>query len=318
MINQLAIIIVSFIAIYFSSKEALKRIVRLAKHYRVGEIVISFIIIGIMSILPELSIGISAATENVPNFGLGVIIGSNVADMTIIIGIIAVIWGRIKIHKKVTDQIKYFVFGITLPTLLLLDGSISQVEGGILLASFLFYITYVYFSNKKDNVVNKKQDINVVFELTILIISVAFLLICGNLITDAAKEISQILAIPIIFLGVVFAIGTCLPELSVAMRASRDKHEDVGLGGIMGNVITDSTLSIGIVALIRPITPEYPILAISTGLFAIASFLILWYFVSRKNEVTRRNGAFLIVFYVIFLLVQTVLEDLVVNSPRVV
>jgi cation:H+ antiporter len=117
------------------------------------------------------------------------------------------------------------------------------------------------------------------------------------------------LGLPLFLIWVVVAVGTCFPEMSFAIRASRKKHGELGLGNILGCVLADSMFTIGIIALIQPIKPLYPVLALSTALFLVLSAIIL-YGLSRDGVLDRRDGAFLVAVFGVYLAIQPALQAL--------
>lgn len=107
----------------------------------------------------------------------------------------------------------------------------------------------------------------------------------------------------------VVAVGTCLPELAFSIRACETKNCELGLGNILGNVLADSMLTIGIIALIQPIRPSNLIFPLSTGAFMVFSVLLV-YWRSRKGKLNRKDAALLIAVYTIFLAIQSSIEAL--------
>ncbi len=104
-----------------------------------------------------------------------------------------------------------------------------------------------------------KGKLHFVFETVILLSSLALLLVGGDLVSEGAQDISLLLALSLSIVGVVVGVGTCLPELSFALRAAKKNHCEIDLGNILGNVLADCLMAIGIIALIQPIKPVYPI-----------------------------------------------------------
>lgn len=100
-----------------------------------------------------------------------------------------------------------------------------------------------------------------------------------------------------------------MPELSFALRAVKKNHGEVGVGNVVGNVLADSLLTIGIVALIQPIKPEFPTPPLVTGFVMVLSALFL-VFVSKKGVVRRMDGVLLLIVFVLFFFLQSVIEGL--------
>ncbi|MFH1107135.1 MAG: hypothetical protein V1787_04535 [Candidatus Micrarchaeota archaeon] len=315
---QLAVIAIGFLFLTKSSEEAIKRLVRLARHFEVTEFAISFLVVGIVAIFPELSIGINSALAGESSFGLGIVLGSNVADLTLIVGVIALTAGGIKLHKQTLANMKYFLIPLALPMALLWDGRLSQFDGFILIMAFAAYVA-IFLSQRPAHPAKEKKARNwryILKEVAVLAVSLVILLGSGKIITDASHELSLALSLPLMFIGMVLAIGTCLPELSVAFRASQQNHGELGLGNIFGNVLADCMLTLGVIAVISPIKPQYPLLAITSGVASILAVLLILWLLSRKGEkntLSQKDGIILVAFYASYLGVQTILENALVG-----
>lgn len=311
---NIVIILLSFIVLAKSAKEAIKRLVRISRHLGASEFVISFVILGTITVLPELSIGINSALQGVSSFGLGIIFGSNIADLTLIIGLTALAVKRLKIQKSTMHQTKWMLFGAILPIILILDGEISRLDGAVLIFAFLIYIIELIIKKpvKLKNIV-KKEYVNLIEEIAMVVISFAVLLAAGKLITDSAQSLSSLLSIPLIFLGTILAIGTCLPELAFAIQAAKNKHSQLGFGNILGKVFVDCMATIGIIAVIQPIKPALLGLALTPGILMIIAMLTVFTIFRAKKELSRAHGIALVALYVIFMMLQTFIEKIFIS-----
>ncbi|MFH0973994.1 MAG: sodium:calcium antiporter [Candidatus Micrarchaeota archaeon] len=312
-LTQLVLIAAGFALLLKSSEESIKRVARLARHFNVSEFATSFLIVGVVAIFPELSIGINSALAGQPAFGVGIVLGSNVADLSLIIGLITLAAGRTKIHEHCLHSLRWFLVPLSLPVFLLLDGTLSRLDGIILIAAFFAYALFLLRERPLHSHTEKKAMPwrHVTKEIIFLCISLALLLVSGKIITDAAHEISLALSLPLLFVGGLLAVGTCLPELSFALRASQHKHGELGLGNVFGNVLADCMLSLGVIALIHPFSLAYPQLAITSGAasaLAVALTLVMLGAFRPKDVLTRKEGAVLVAFYLAFIVFQTLLE----------
>lgn len=178
----LLLIIVGLVIVVVSADEAIKRLLNLAQLFRLPEFVISVIIAGIIAVLPELSIGVVAAFEGNSALGFGVILGANVADLTLAIGVVALFSGRLYLNPDTVKHIKRAFLAVLLPVLLFVDGDISQVDGIILLFAFGVYL-YTLLKNGSDDqeYMQKRGRISLIIQGIIFTVSVTFLFIGGNL-----------------------------------------------------------------------------------------------------------------------------------------
>ncbi|MBL7036699.1 calcium/sodium antiporter [Candidatus Microgenomates bacterium] len=296
---------------------------RIAKKTHTGAFAISAIILAIGTSLPELFVGITSSLEGAPNIALGVVLGSNIANIALVTGIIAVIVGRINIHG---DYLKRdvglaLVAGL-LPLGLMADGVLGRVDGLILLSVYIAYASS-FFKQRFSEIVeeHKKEgffyrfwkqinhiDFNGTREYGRLFVGIALLLFSGEMIVKNAQLLASSLGIPIFVIGVVvLAIGTSLPELAFSLRSVEDKHPSMFFGNLLGSTIANSTLIVGITSLITPIK----VVAFQDYTVAVFAFIIIfsvfWLFIRSKHRLERWEGAVLILMYLIFVVVEFVL-----------
>src|SRR3989344_2184475 len=223
--QEILIIAAGFTALAISARFAIRSLIRVSRHYEVPEFVISFLLVGVVAILPELSIGINAALQGTPNFGLGIVFGSNIADLTLIIGLVAIAANGFRVHSYTLRNSRFLLLAVLLPVLLLWDGGISRLDGFILLAGFAWYV-FGMLSDRGSwpHSHSMKEEANVPAELIVLAASLAALFVSGDIILGAATSISTMLMLPLFFVGLLAAVGTCLPELNFEIQAAKKRH----------------------------------------------------------------------------------------------
>jgi len=305
---SLLLVCVGLIIVIFTADIAIKRLLNLSRHFKLTEFSTSFIIAGIIAVLPELSIGIIAALNGSSSLGFGVILGANVADLTLVLGLVLVLSKHLSLDSSTIKHIRVSILALVLPVAMFFDGEISRIDGLLLVGVFAAYIFYMLKTKSPEDTTKMSQGKRrFAKDFTILIISLVLLFVGGNIITNSSQELSMLLGLPLFVIGLVVAIGTCLPEMAFAVRASRTEHAELGLGNIFGNVLADSMLTIGIIALIQPIRPMYPNLAFATGLFMLFSGVLV-ILLSRKQELTRKHGILLTACYIGFIAMQYAID----------
>lgn len=304
---SVALLIVGLALVIVSADEAIKRLLNLARYLRLSEFVVSFVLAGVIAILPELSIGVLAALGGASALGYGVILGANVADLTLVIGVVTLLAGRVSLDKSTMRNIRLSFISVTLPVLLFIDGEISRLDGAILIVAFAVYIFFLLRAKHDGPVfIGKPRRLHILRDMAILLGCLALLLIGGIFITDNSETLSLALGLPIFIIGLIVAIGTCLPEMAFAIRSCNKMHCGLGLGNILGNVLADSLLTIGLIALIQPIQPAMFLSPFLTGILMVASAVIV-YLLSRDGVLDRRDGLLLIIVYAVFIAIQSVL-----------
>lgn len=300
------LVCVGLAVVIITADVAINRISNLSRHFRISEFTTSFIIAGIVSILPEFTIGIVSALEGTSTLGFGVVLSSNVIDITLVIGVAVLYAGRIKLNNITIKNIQTSFASVTLPVILFIDGEISSVDGLILLVGYVSYVILLLRTKRDGKVTGNKRNSVIFVETAILLASLAFLLVGAGVATEGAQELSSLLALPLFLIGLVVAIGTCMPELIFSIRSSK-KHGEIGLGNILGNVLSDCLLTIGVISLIQPIRPIKQIFPMVTGLFMAFSALIL-VVISRKGELNRKDAMLLLVLFFLFILSESAIE----------
>lgn len=262
--------------------------------------------------LPELAVGISSSLVKNSAIALGNVIGSNIADLTLVIGI-AIIYSRgIKVRPlSVKKDTVYMLLITILPVVLFLIGNkLSRIDGFILIAIFSIY-TYklikkrVKFRKKFEDQIPRWD---VIFNVFILILSLVLLFFSSKYVVQYAVFISNELFIPIILTGLfIVALGTSLPELVFSLASASKGHSEFTLGNIIGSVVVNSTLVLGVTSLIWPITANFIFFLISSAFMVLVSLIFLTYVFSGSN-LDWREGISLVFLYVFFLMLNFYVE----------
>ncbi len=228
--------------------------------------------------------------------------------MTLVFALIIFLSRRksIKIDSKILKINKIYPFLLLSPVILGLDGHYGRIEGAALI---VIGIIFYYFSFKKENkeiteFQTKNTDKNRRKNLVYLIGSIALLLIGSHFAVQSGVDIAKSLEISPILIGIlIIGIGTTIPELLFSLKAVKQHDDSLAVGDLLGTVLADATIVIGILALINPISFPQRIIYI-TGIFMIiASFLII-YFMQTGKKISKKEGMILFGFRVLFILVE--------------
>lgn len=320
---QITLLVVFSFVLIKAAEWVIVALRRIARKTHTGVFAISAIILAIGTSLPELFVGITSAIEKSPNIALGVVLGSNIANTALVTGLIAVVVGRINIHG---DYLKRDVFlalvaGL-LPLALLADGTLGRIDGLILLSAYAAYASS-FFKSRFTEIAHEHTkesfffrfwrqinhiDFNVTKEYGRLFVGVGLLLFSGEMIVRNAQGLATSLGVPIFVIGlVVLAIGTSLPELAFSLRSVEDGQPSMFFGNLLGSTIANSTLIVGVTSVIAPIE------VVAFGDYAkavlafVVVFLCFWAFIRSKHRLERWEGALLILFYLIFVVVEFIL-----------
>ncbi|MBN2422117.1 sodium:calcium antiporter [Candidatus Woesearchaeota archaeon] len=274
-----------------------------AKKTGLSDYLIGFLVVSIGTSLPELTTAFMASFSGDNRLVIGDVIGANIIDVTLVLGLTSIIGKRIKIHGKVLDKTVFTVLLMSiLPLLFGIDGKINRLEGIALILAFFAYIFALlkkegHFGHIKKQILWKDiwQDMLIVAGcLVALLLSTRWLII-------SAQKISSIWGISPYFVGLVLmAIGTTIPELTVEISSVLKGSTGIAFGDILGSVVCNSSLVLGLGAVIKPIVfNNRPF--ISNGLFMVTSVFIAIIFI-KKKEITWEEGLGLLLLYITFLL----------------
>ncbi|MDO5521094.1 MAG: calcium/sodium antiporter, partial [bacterium] len=267
--------------------------------FGIPQIVIGLTIVAMGTSAPEAAVSITAALEGSAAITIGNVVGSNILNILIILGISSVIVSIAVAKSTIMYEIPYMLF----ITLLLLafgmsGGEITLVEGVILWIAFLVYLAYLFRMAKKDKVeVEEKEKEEPLWKLLLLTLIGLGLIVWGSDVTvNAATAIAKALGMSERFIGLtIVALGTSLPELFTSVSAARKGKADIAIGNIVGSNIFNILFVVGTTALITPVV--FASNFIMDTLIAFAAGVLLWLCVVRKKKLTRTGGILMLLGY---------------------
>lgn len=298
------ILLLLFLAFLIKSADwAIKYSTLLAETLNISKFIIGFIIVAIISILPETFISLTSALSGVPEFGLGTLFGSNIADLTLIIAIIIFVIKRpLKVESKIIKN-QWLQIGIILTPLLLgFDGEYTRLEGAALLISGLIF----YYFTLKGTGVNIKTVHHRFYlkNLLLLIVSMLCLIVASHFTVSYGIDLARELNISPLYIGMfMVGIGTTLPEFLFSLHAAKNSQDSLALGDILGTVTADATIVVGLLAIISPFVFPQKIIYI-TGIFMMVAIVLLFQFMKSGKVLSRKEGFALFIFYLLFVLTE--------------
>jgi cation:H+ antiporter len=301
-----------FILIKFAGY-AIKYSSRLAKSLHLPEFLVSFFIIAIISVLPEATISIISAFKGEAELGLGTLLGSNVVDLTLVFGIVALFSsGGIKVKSKILNDKFFYLILLLFPLLLGFDGRFSRVDGIILVTiGVLFFIRTYKESKKFKKKFNNPKKEPFKKSLFLLILSFIIILASAYFTVKFAINFSTDAKIPGILIGLaIVALGTCLPELIFSIKAVRNNHDELALGDLLGTVVADATIILGIVTLISPFSYNPSSIYVTGGAMFLAGIFVIT-FMKTDKSINKTEGLLLIFFYILFLILEFIVNHLI-------
>ena len=288
--------------------------VSLAKKLRISSMIIGLTVVAYGTSTPELAASLLAAFNSHTELILGNIIGSNISNVGMVIGISA-IFAPLLISKITVSRWIPIMIGVSLLVVAMsYDGEISQVDGLILIAALIGFTAYTIKTVKKQKIQQNEIIENEALEgeyflskykietypqsIGLIVAGVILLFIGGHLTVDGAVNIAETLGLSQLVIGVVIvAIGTSLPELITSIIAIAKKQTDIGVGNIVGSNIYNILLILGVSSAIVgiPVVPD----VFSNYYIMIAFSLVL--FIGFRKYIPRVVGVGLAIAFVVYL-----------------
>lgn len=308
MLNHLLIYLFSFIGIWIGSGFTVRSVERVSKELKVSSFVVSFLLLGFFTSIGELSVGINSVFGNEPEIFVGNLIGASIVLFMLIVPLLA-IFGR---SIRITPEFQGFnlpasLVVIALPVILSLDGVIGKFDAIVCVSLFGFLIMSIQakkglFSNLK----NFKTDETVKFgkELLRIIFGIVIIFIASHFVVEQTHFFAEVLKVsPFLISLLIIAIGTNIPELSIAIRAAFMRNHQVAFGDYVGSAAVNTFL-LGALTLLynKPIqlTNSYA----TSLIFLVVGLLFFYIFARSKNTVSRFEGFFLLCIYILFLYIE--------------
>lgn len=284
----------------------------IAKKFHIPEIIIGLTIVSIGTSMPELFVSITSAIDGYPDMAVGNVIGSNLCNLLLILGLSAIIKSiEFKKETKLIEIPITLIVTIILFVMCNIGADITKVEGIILIVLFIWFIGYTIYMGKKGEQFNSKntvlemqevKEVSIIKSIFAIAIGIIALKIGGDFVVEHAVNIAKAINISekVISLTII-AIGTSLPELVTSVTAAIKGDSDIAIGNILGSNIFNILLILGVSAVITPIkysisyNNQIIVLIIGTILLA------LFPFIGKKNEMTRANGIAYLILYAIYL-----------------
>jgi len=297
--------------LWFSSEMVIKKITPIARFFGVKELVITILGVSILSSLPELTVSAFAALQGKADISLGNVIGSNFVTLTFVTALCAII-APILIHKEIKErESSWMTLSTVIIFILALDGKLTRIDGIILMVLYIPYIYTVIKEAVKESKEIKEQsekDKNIVLHFIIGIVAVFGIIIGADITLTSGQYIGEQAGLSNLVLGIlIFAFGTSLPELSVALTATFKKKADITIGEIYASNIFTALFVLGICCLLSPMVlfedPSTPSNLVKYDIpFLILAGIIIQIFVTTGSKLVRLEALIIFLLYVYFVL----------------
>ena len=321
MLSDIIILILSFIFVGISSNIVVNSSDKASQYTGISKTVIGFLLISLTTSLPELSVTVISTYKGEVNLALGNIIGSNIANIGLVIAVpffisvLIISLRKQKIQELIDNKRSIIIalgMSIIIPVFLVILNFFNILSYmivyrflGIILVILYFGISYFVLKSrevKKINSEKKNRKNHIIKHLSLIIIGISIIIISSNYLVDSAISISRYIGISELVIGaVIIAIGTSIPELAISLSAIIHNHKDLALGNAAGSCFTNITLILGVLLILT--TQIIDVISFYNYIiFSIILSLVLIYYVLYKH-LKFATIIFMILIYGMFILI---------------
>lgn len=296
---QVVLLVVGFVMLIKGADWFVDGASGIAEKFGVPQLVVGLTIVAMGTSAPEAAVSISAALKGNAAITIGNIVGSNILNVLIILGLTSVIVSVAVANSTIKYEIPYMLLITALLLVLGMTGNeIVLWEGIVLWVAFIAYLLYLFrmAKNNKEEAPAEEEMKPVWLLLVLTVIGLVLIVAGSNVTVDAATNIAKFLGVSERFIGLtIVALGTSLPELCTSVAAARKGKADIAIGNIVGSNIFNILFVVGTTALITPVLFESKFI-IDTAI-AIAAGVMLLLCVMKSKKLTRPAGVAMLVAY---------------------
>jgi cation:H+ antiporter len=281
-------------------------LVGVARWARIAPGIVALTLAAFATSSPELAVSVTAAVEGRPHIGLGDALGSNVVNLALVFGLALLAAGVEASRSTVRRDFPVALLAPLLTGLLIVDGSLSRIDGALMLALFALWIGACVLeasrqrSAAKEVLGEARRGRTVLFTLA----GLAMLVGAGQLIVSGGTTVGEGIGLDLFVIGaVIVAVGTSVPELATTVVARLRGHAEIGMGTVLGSNIFNGFFVVGLIAAIQPVAVHWHSVAVTLGFGVLAVGAC---YPRRSGVIGRRRGVLLLALYVAYVI--TVLQ----------
>lgn len=296
---QILLVVIGFVMLVKGADWFVDGAAGVAERFGIPQLVIGLTIVAMGTSAPEAAVSISAAMKETADITVGNVVGSNILNILIILGVTAAIVS-IAVQRSTVKYEIPFMIGITILMLLfgISGNKISRLEGVILWVFFILYLAYLYrmTMKQKPEKEEQKEKQNPLKLILLIVIGLALVVYGSQITVDAATKLAHIMHISDKFIGLtVIAVGTSLPELVTSVSAAKKGKADIAIGNIVGSNIMNILFVVGTTAIITPV--PFASSFIIDMIITVAAAVLLLLCVAKQNKLNRSGGITMLLCY---------------------
>jgi len=283
--------------LFFGGNWLVKGASRLASSFGVSSLVIGLTVVAFGTSAPELMVSLNAALQGYSDIVIGNVLGSNVANIGLILGLTGLIAPITVQWKLLRREIPLMIGACVAALIVSLDGSVNRIDGILLFAGFIAFNAYSYLAARRDqqeiapeldefeayeHLVNQVSRWR---ELGRLVLGIGVLVLGARLMVDGAVGIARDLGVSELIIGItVVAIGTSLPELATSLVAALRKESDIAIGNVVGSNVANILCILGLTAAAQPVGVEQSLIQFEFPVMIVFAVLLVPFSLNRRLD----------------------------------
>ena len=306
--------ILSFVMLFLGGEFLVKSSVAIALKMRISTLVVGMTVVSFATSAPELFVSIKSALAGVTDITFGSVIGSNIANITLVLGLTAMVF-QIKITKQ-TYLLNYPVMlftSVLFGVVLFFTNQISKLTGFVFISLLLLFVFILIKRSRKENIqlsLEEKEEYkssvktNVYLSVIYMIVGVLLLAFGSEFLVNGVGRIAESFDISERVISVsLVALGTSIPELATSLVAAFRKESNLAIGNLIGSNIFNVLAVLGITSIITPIQlSDSPIMIDYLWMMSSIILLGVFIYILSKKILTRIEGTCMFLFYIIFMI----------------
>ena len=305
MIKLIFLIIIGFFLLMKGADLLVDGASNIAKKFKIPDIVIGLTIVSIGTSMPELFVSITSSFQNVSDISVGNVIGSNLCNLLLILGVTSIIKDIHFENSTKYIELPFLIFTNIMLFILVQDGILSQKESCLLVFLFICFLTYTYIKSKKDiKSLSTNKPISLLKSIFFIIIGIVALKYGGDFVVENSKKLAHLFHISNKIIGcTIIAIGTSLPELITSIVSALKGNTDLALGNIIGSNIFNILLILGTSSFISTIhfSMNYNLDIII--LYTASLLLFIFPHISPKDRMSKKEGILFLGTYLAYMVI---------------
>ncbi len=318
MILSIGLILIGFVLLMVGADLTVKGGVAIANKLNIAPVIIGLTILAFGTSAPEFVVSIKAAFKGAEGIVLGNIIGSNIGNILLILGVSAMISPIVSDKKTFFRDYKFLLAVTLLFVAIAYFGMFGRAHGIVMLALLLGFIWFNYKNSKDKSADNEETHSpyaskNWLFVIGLTIIGLGIIVYGGELLVDGAVSIAELLGVSEEIIGLtIIAIGTSLPELAVSAIAAYRGQSSVALGNIVGSNIWNIVFIMGFTATVTNV--EVPNQFINyDNIVMLGATLVLWPIMMKKGKISRLEGSLFVLCFVAYIASQVLISKGIIS-----